>query len=140
MTTPDALREAVAIRTSSEITNELGNRIAFELYSQGSEYPSHADLSHPIVSVKAKGPTTSISHQWTLAEARELHRLLSLAFPLALTTTPLAREAGPIEEIAKLIWHRFGDGSQLEWEDANRAEYLLAADAIRDLISARGEA
>lgn len=72
---------AVSVRTSSEITNELGNRIAFDFYAQGGDYPPHPDLSHPIVSIKARGPTSSISHQWTLSEARELHRLLSLAFP-----------------------------------------------------------
>jgi hypothetical protein len=83
-----SLGEYLPCEHSSEIVNELGNTIKFRIFAQAGQTRDGDDGGLPKVVVHAFGPTSKAIHTWTVNEARELHRLLSLAFP-ALSAQPV---------------------------------------------------
>jgi hypothetical protein len=87
-----SLGEYLPCEHSSEIVNELGNTIKFRIFAQAGQTRDGDDGGLPKVVVHAFGPTSKAIHTWTVNEARELHRLLSLAFP-TLSAQPVNWEA-----------------------------------------------
>jgi hypothetical protein len=109
-----SLGEYLPCEHSSEIVNELGNTIKFRIFAQAGQTRDGDDGGLPKVVVHAFGPTSKAIHTWTVNEARELHRLLSLAFP-ALSAQPVkdAVRESDREAIANALAMRFIERGRL---------------------------
>jgi hypothetical protein len=109
-----SLGEYLPCEHSSEIVNELGNTIKFRIFAQAGQTRDGDDGGLPKVVVHAFGPTSKAIHTWTVNEARELHRLLSLAFP-ALSAQPVKDAVQPRYLSDRFEWAAPADQQEDAW-------------------------